>query len=260
MKCMICFFSPTRNTYNVCKNMVYILKSYGYEIDMLDVTKRELREKKNANHIFYDLYVIAFPVYSQRIPDIFSEYLQRVSINSQNAIIVSTYGSVTEGNALSQAAAILNKKNLQIYGAIALPSEHSYRSAFMSGYIYDNYNAELEFFFKNALFNKESKKAVKIRSNLAVGMFFSQRFLTGITLKIPNVIKEKCVRCNKCIQACPTNAIDINLNISANQCIRCAACVKVCEFEARECVFKNYISRIIVAKGIHRKGKPVVFT
>ncbi len=42
--------------------MVYILKSYGYEVDMLDVTKRELRERKNTNHIFYDLYIIAFPV------------------------------------------------------------------------------------------------------------------------------------------------------------------------------------------------------
>ena len=61
---MICFFSPTRSTYNVCKNMVYILKSYGYEVDMLDVTKRELRERKNTNHIFYDLYIIDFHVYS----------------------------------------------------------------------------------------------------------------------------------------------------------------------------------------------------
>ena len=160
-------------------------------------------------------------MYSQRIPKVFVKYLEKLEIKCNKAIIVSSYGSVTAGNAFSQAQKILKRKSIITYGAIALPREHSYKKAFKSYVPSLSYKAELVKFIDDAFSNIKNEKSVSLKSRLVIGMFFTQKFISSITLKIPKVNKEKCVRCNKCVSACPTEAIYVNLNIDINKCIRC---------------------------------------
>ncbi|HOF26993.1 MAG TPA: EFR1 family ferrodoxin [Clostridia bacterium] len=260
MRCLINCFSPTRNTYNLCEDMAKILRNNGYAVDIFDVTRRAIRERRQAVDIAYDLFVIAFPVYNQSIPDAYAEYLKHLKINAENGAIVATYGSVTIGNALSQANHILKEKGISIYGAAAIPAEHSYSSAFKDYGIYYDYSVELENFLKKVIYNVKNKKHVDIKGQFAVAELFGQKFLGKVSIKIPRVDKNKCVRCNKCITACPTDAIDKDLSISVKQCIRCAACVKVCEFGARLCTFNNPIAKSIVSKGVKNLGKLIDIT
>lgn len=51
---------------------------------------------------------------------------------------------------------------------------------------------------------------------------------------------EKCKNCNKCVEICPSNAIDIVSKISNySACILCEACVDVCENDARRIIGKE---------------------
>ena len=60
MRCLINCFSPTRNTYNLCEDMAKTLRNNGYAVDIFDVTRRAIRERRQAVDIAYDLFVIAF--------------------------------------------------------------------------------------------------------------------------------------------------------------------------------------------------------
>lgn len=50
------------------------------------------------------------------------------------------------------------------------------------------------------------------------------------------VIRDKCIRCGKCYNACPVDAIDWKKKeypvINKDKCIKCKACINVCEFTA----------------------------
>ncbi|HOD92453.1 MAG TPA: EFR1 family ferrodoxin [Clostridia bacterium] len=260
MRCLVCYFSPTGNTYKKCKEIIDVLKNQNHDVNMINATKREIRVKNNIENVIYDVLIVAFPVYSQRVPNVFAEYLKKIEINCRKAIIISTYGSVTSGNALAQAARILKCKGIFTYGAIAIPTEHSYKSVFKIKISPYSYSDELRKFINDAILNIYNSKTVSLKSKFVISMFLNQQLISNITLKLPKVNIKKCVRCKKCIFSCPMDAIDRNLNITTDKCIRCAACVIVCEYGARECIIKNSISRKIISKSIHGNKKLVIFT
>jgi len=49
---------------------------------------------------------------------------------------------------------------------------------------------------------------------------------------MPAVVdKEKCTGCGDCVEACPSNAVqlqDEKANVSTDDCIDCGACVDAC--------------------------------
>ncbi len=48
---------------------------------------------------------------------------------------------------------------------------------------------------------------------------------------------EKCTNCNRCVEVCPTNAIDLITKISDySKCVACGKCVEVCENDARKMI------------------------
>lgn len=47
----------------------------------------------------------------------------------------------------------------------------------------------------------------------------------------PKIKEEKCTKCDKCIEICPTNAI-IDYEILEEKCLKCTGCYEVCESRA----------------------------
>lgn len=53
-------------------------------------------------------------------------------------------------------------------------------------------------------------------------------------------IKDNCIKCGKCIEVCPTGAIDLDNNkISHTKCIACGKCVEVCYANALQMIGKK---------------------
>lgn len=58
---------------------------------------------------------------------------------------------------------------------------------------------------------------------------------------------EKCKHCNKCVVACPENAIDPVTKISDHlTCIACGQCIDICENDARRMIGKKYENHEII--------------
>ncbi|MDA3892943.1 MAG: nitroreductase family protein [Salinivirgaceae bacterium] len=45
---------------------------------------------------------------------------------------------------------------------------------------------------------------------------------------MPTIELDKCIKCLKCVNDCPSNAIDIERGIIDNSCIHCGHCVAIC--------------------------------
>lgn len=45
---------------------------------------------------------------------------------------------------------------------------------------------------------------------------------------MPNIELENCIKCLKCVNDCPSNAIDIDLGTINDTCIHCGHCVAIC--------------------------------
>lgn len=63
----------------------------------------------------------------------------------------------------------------------------------------------------------------------------------------PRIDIEKCVRCMRCVEACPLQAIDDTPRIDRDRCISCYCCQEMCVYDA-------VIISGLVYNFIHRKG------
>ena len=50
--------------------------------------------------------------------------------------------------------------------------------------------------------------------------------------------KKKCVRCGKCVEACPMKVMVLPEDGAVSKCIACGICVKACPMELLEVVEK----------------------
>ena len=78
----------------------------------------------------------------------------------------------------------------------------------------------------------------------------------------PEILPERCTKCNKCVEICPRNAI-VDYKILEDRCLKCTGCYEVCEAEA---VRINWLSgrdvgeRIVeCAKGVSELKKEMLF-
>ena len=74
-------------------------------------------------------------------------------------------------------------------------------------------------------------------------------FKTGMSLK-PQVIKEKCIACGVCTEACPTKAVTVisgngsYAQINDKKCIRCYCCHEMCQESAVK-LHKSLLYRVV---------------
>ncbi|MGM0405366.1 MAG: DUF362 domain-containing protein, partial [Thermoplasmatota archaeon] len=64
---------------------------------------------------------------------------------------------------------------------------------------------------------------------------FLTGFISNFFLRRPKLNKQKCIKCRKCHEICPNDAItmkDYGPKISWWKCIRCYSCAEVCPVDA----------------------------
>lgn len=262
MKCLVCYFSATSNTKKVVDVIMDEVKDVYSEIDVINIATYLTCQIELKANMFYDLLILSFPVHSQRMPKEFMGFMKSQNIKCTKAILISTYGGVTIGNALYQASNMLFKKGILTYGAICLQTRHSYSLAYKNidtiDFFDEHTKESLSVFSQNCFVNILEQSPVKIPKKSSIKFMLPQPFLSKLTLKLPVVDINKCVRCNKCIESCPVNAISNNLKIDKSKCIRCCACVYACDYQARECVIKNSISKMYIGSRIQKQKTPYI--
>lgn len=218
----VLYYSNTNESYNIAK---YFSSKLNYTIfDMRNITEYS-----------YDNLVIVFPVYSQNIPSDVKMIIK--NIIGKKIVLISTYGKMSFGRTLYEANKLIKG---MVVGACYVPTKHAYLkkdSPFNEfcklDSLLDCFNSNKEIvipktrknIFANLLINKRAKIGVKIKKNKTCNNCVEcGRKCLNIKLGKPN---NKCIRCLKCVNNCPLNALDFNLNILMRMYLKKTKCNKL---------------------------------
>lgn len=205
----VLFYSNTGESRRVAEMLV---QKTGYPL--VDITRLIEFEFENA--------VLVFPVYCQSIPTAVKSVLSRITVT--NLVVVATYGRMCHGNVLQE---VQKRYRHNIVAAAYVPTKHSYLSE-------SSFDAADGL---DCIANKlESPSPVKIpRSykNVFSGVFNGLRSRMGVKLYktdrcngcgVCNTVcdnaaiingkpNRKCIRCLKCVNHCPQNALEFSLRL-----------------------------------------------
>ena len=171
-------------------------------------------ETKCAEH--YRNLVLVFPVYCQNIPDIVKSFLKNISV--ENLTVVATYGKMCCGNALYEI-----QKNYQknIVAGAYIPTKHSY---------IDDDDVFCDFDKFKPIVEKVKEPSYiqlpRLYKNPFADFFPKLRSRLGLTIQK----SADCNGCNLCAERCSLGAI--HSGILNRKCIRCLKCVEACPRQA----------------------------
>ena len=199
----VVFYSNTGQSEAIA---AYLSNQLGYPlVDM---------ETKCADH--YQNLVLVFPVHCQNIPDIVKTFLQNVSVD--NLTVVATYGKMCCGNVLYE---IQKRYQKNIVAGAYIPTKHSY---------INNDGAFCDFDKLKPIVDKVKNPShiqlPKLYKNPLADIFPKLRSRLGLTIQK----SADCNGCNFCTAHCSFGAIQSGKTNS--NCIRCLRCVAACPRQA----------------------------
>ena len=164
----------------------------------------------------YQNLVLAFPVYCQNIPDVVKTFLKNVSVD--NLTVVATYGKMCCGNVLYEIQRFY--QNNIVVGAY-IPTKHSY---------IDNDSAFCDFDKLKPIVEKVKNPSYiqlpRLYKNPLADIFPKLRSRIGLAIQK----SENCNGCNLCAERCSFGAI--KSGTTNRKCIRCLKCVESCPRQA----------------------------
>ncbi len=222
------FFSPTGGTKKIVQAIASGISHKN--LDSIDITKKTVRQTAPLK-FSKELLIIGVPVYAGRVPVTALEYLRKVQADKCPAVIVAVYGGRDFEAALFELKLECQRVGIEPFAAAAFIAEHSFSTSNIKiekgrpdeyDYTYcKEFSRKINVILKSEL--SGSQLQVPGRTVLKP----AHPILPGV---IPYTDPKKCTRCMKCVEVCPTDAIDKYnpIFIDKEKCIKCCACVKIC--------------------------------
>ena len=249
-KATIVVFSPHGNTRKVAETMGEGLGERGVPSDLIDLTGLSWDEIARFDYSLlgdFDLLMIAFPVYNWTVVEPMNVFLSNLpAVNGKYAGILVTYGGVTSGTALLDAARWLQGKGFTLLGAAKIVASHS--NVFDERKDpYSHHPTEEDLRQVDTLAQTIVEKLnchdpdpialdvlqpqfalIRAISKLPLPKRKIQRLPAGVIFD-PETIRARCIQCGKCVQACPLRIITLNpYPRRSGECIKCHNCARVC--------------------------------
>lgn len=199
----VVFYSNTGQSRSVAE---YFANKLGYSL--VDI--------ESGYESFYKNLVLVFPVHCQNIPDIVKAFFKKVDL--ENLTIIATYGKMCCGNVLYE---IQKKYQQNIVAGAYIPTKHSY---IKDDDIFQDYEALNTIVEK--IKNPSYIQLPKLYKNPIADIFPKLR--TRLGLKIRK--NANCNGCALCSEKCSFDAI--KNGVTNNKCIRCLKCVDICPHQA----------------------------
>jgi len=293
MKIAIIQFSPSGNTLKVTEMLKKELVQRNQEVQLIDIThelqffiKKELQNFLIERVNQHDILLIGGPVYAHHlqyhVQDLIKTLPKPDAIWGKYAIPYVTYGGISSGIALKEAAKLLKKSGRIIQAGMKVSASHRMTRAFMP-----------EEFNKNKLISNNLPQITELvnritQLNNSKNVKCNAKSLTynGLitTLKANIIFKEKrwhekrypkisidhscCNSCGKCILNCPVLHLTRKNNTvsETNQspCIHCLNCVTHCPNKAIKLIGdlekgKAFMTKIISKKGNKESPETAVY-
>jgi len=244
MKVQVIYFSPTGTTKRVLEGIIEGVKPD--RVDFADLRNSQANKIVKTDSDAPDLVLIGMPTYVSRIPPEAAAELKKVKGAGIPAVIVAVYGNNKFGDILLEMKNIANSAGFIPIAAAAFIGEHSFSTdekpiAHNRPDIADMKKAKsFGFAIKKERLNSDANFA---DFDLQVPGEFPYREWHRLPAGPPVTDEELCIKCGKCKESCPVDAICISDTISTNPdtCIFCCACVKNCPTEARKIMDKTLL-------------------
>ena len=194
------------NTGQSKASATYFANQLGYPLADMEIKCAE----------YYQNLVLVFPVHCQNIPDIVKSFLKNISV--ENLTVVATYGKMCCGNVLYEI-----QKNYQknIVAGAYIPTKHSY---------IDNDDAFCDLDELKPIVEKVKEPSYiqlpRLYKNPLADIFPKLRSRIGLAIQK----SENCNGCNLCAERCSFGAI--KSGTTNRKCIRCLKCVESCPRQA----------------------------
>ena len=199
----VVFYSNTGQSKAIA---AYLANQLGYPLADMEIKCAE----------YYQNLVLVFPVHCQNIPDIVKSFLKNIAV--ENLTVVATYGKMCCGNVLYEI-----QKNYQknIVEGAYIPTKHSY---------IDNDDVFCDFDKLKPLVEKVKQPSYiqlpRLYKNPLADIFPKLRSRIGLAIQK----SENCNGCNLCGERCSFGAI--KSGTTNRKCIRCLKCVESCPRQA----------------------------
>ncbi len=214
---------------------VYFFSGSGHSRAVAEVLARELDsdliEITNSAPVpSGETAVIVFPVYCQNIPTPIIPFLK--ALRTKNAALVATYGGISHGNVLFEAARMIEPT---VTASAYIKTGHTY----LGEPAEFDLSALIEVIEKIKL--GQPNEVNRSRKNPFADFLPGWRSRVGVRIKR----LDTCTSCGKCTERCPMKAI--KNGIPDNKCIRCLRCVSECPNRALEysltSIMKYYLNK-----------------
>ena len=235
------YFSPTGNTKRIVEA---IAKGIGLQTaNSIDLTLPGPRESWSGA-VKGNLLIIGVPIHAHSFPSLILPSLKKLEGKGLWAVPVAVSGNAQMRTCLADLAGVLKKQGFMIPAAANFVGEHSFSAdEFPMGVGRpDRRDLRKAVSFGNKIAAKMENNPEDITSIRGENIFI-RTYLTGNTeaqgtsfperyqnvIRVSEVNGERCNNCGKCIESCPTGAIDVKtLKINNASCIRCFACTSAC--------------------------------
>ena len=208
-------FSPTGGTDKVASVLCGALAETFETIDLSDSKFDGSAVALTAD----DRAIIAMPCFGGLVPEI-----------AVDCAVVCVYGNRAYEDGLIEMEDAAREAGFDVRAGVAAIAEHSIMHQYATGRpdaTDVDHLLEVAAAIAQAFVSEASKGNPPIPGNRP----YKKAGAVGL---VPTVDKKKCVKCGRCAEGCPVQAIEFNeFKASKDRCISCMRCIAVCPQDAR---------------------------
>lgn len=223
-------FSPTGGSRKVSNEVLRGMnEALGLEVCSFDLSKVKGREGFSLKCEAEDVVLLAFPVYTGRMPLTLRETIDAIDGGGARLVVAATYGNRHYGDALREAFDFMSDRGFAPVAVGAFSAEHSFTANVAAGRP-DADDLVKAHDYGRAVSEKLSGAHPADRPEVPGDFPYADYH--GVMPFHPET-SEACVQCGACVDVCPMDNVDAEGFETGSNCIQCGACIKVCPAKAK---------------------------
>ncbi len=246
------YWSPTGTTRKILETVAENMSLN--KMKSVDLTRPLIRDQFEGE-LKGDLILVGTSVYGGSIPSMILEPLNKLKGEGKWAIPIAVYGTRSPEACLEEMSGLLRTREFKILAAANFVAEHSF--------VHDDAPAgkgrpneedlKIAANFGEKIVEKMNSNPVEIpieSKPLKNGENYKREewpeIRTGQLMKAHVHDEEKCIKCNKCVESCPTAAIEPETYmIDYAKCFTCTACLRVCPTNAKTITWPSRVTEFM---------------